>query len=48
MTDIIDYLVFHEDDIAYGINDFGDLRQAFEELVGREPQKTPDEILVTQ
>lgn len=35
--DLKRYLVDHEADIAFGINDFGDLKDTFELLVGREP-----------
>ena len=35
---LADYLSAHESDIAAGINDFGDLRHVFKEVIGREPQ----------
>ena len=38
MEDIKAYLLFHEDDIYYGINDFNLLEYAFEVLINRKPQ----------
>lgn len=35
--DLKEYLEFHEDDIAIGRNDFGDLRKLFIEIFDREP-----------
>lgn len=35
MTDIINFMLSHEEDIAGEVNDFGELKQAFEELIGR-------------
>ena len=34
-----DYLLYHESDIASGINDFGDLRLVFIEVLNRKPYK---------
>ena len=38
MEDLKEYLLSHEDDIAFGINDFGDLKQAFIGFFGREAE----------
>lgn len=35
-SDLKNYLEAHEDDIGCGINDFGDLKNLFNEIVGRE------------
>lgn len=35
MQDLINWLVSHEDDIEFHLNDFGDLEQVFYECVGR-------------
>jgi len=37
--DVVKYLEAHESDIAWEINDFGELRLAFIALVGRKPEK---------
>jgi hypothetical protein len=42
VTELIEYLLFHEDDIAYGINDFSGLRGVFVWLIGRAPEKEFD------
>ena len=34
-----DWLLIHESDIAYGINDFDDLRTVFRAYIGRKAQK---------
>ena len=34
---LMDYLLRHEEDIACGINDFDDLRECFELIIGRKP-----------
>ena len=36
MDDLKDYIISHEDDIAIGINDFGDLQQVFIGVIGRQ------------
>jgi len=36
---INEHLLYHEGDIAYGINDFGDLLPAFIHTIGRQPSK---------
>ena len=36
---IIEYFKAHESDIAHEVNDFGDLRVSFIQLLGREPEK---------
>ena len=33
-----EYMLSHEDDIAFGINDFGDLREAFKINLGRDAE----------
>ena len=35
-VDIVEYLVSHEDDIYHEFNDFGNLKRAFKDLLGRE------------
>jgi len=37
-ADLLDYLNWHEDDIASGSHDFGSLRRIFAELFGRPPR----------
>ena len=39
VNSLLEYLQNHESDIAYGINDFGDLKELFVELFNREPKK---------
>jgi hypothetical protein len=39
-NDLIDYLEAHEDDIACGINDFGNLKILFEDILQRPPKFT--------
>ena len=39
IKDMVDYMLSHEDDIAHGVNDFGDLKDAFEFFVGRPASK---------
>jgi hypothetical protein len=41
-NDIYEFLKDHEDDIAWGINDFDRLREFFTEVIGREPAKDAD------
>lgn len=36
--ELIDYLKSHEDDIALGINDFGDLRSVYIAIFKKEPK----------
>jgi len=36
LSQVKEYLLDHEQDIAYGENDFGELREAFKVLFGRE------------
>ncbi len=36
-NDLEDFLLRHEDDIAYGINDFDDLRTVFIAVTGKQP-----------
>ena len=36
LKDIMDYLQYHESDIAYGIDDFNDLQSAFKAFFHRE------------
>ena len=38
LNTIKDYMLCHEDDIAFGINDFDDLRHPFEVLIGRQAE----------
>ena len=38
MNSLIEYLAYHEEDIAYGINDFGDLKGLFTKIMSREPR----------
>lgn len=38
---LISWLCVHEDDIQAGINDFGELNDIFERLVGRAPGEAP-------
>lgn len=40
----VGYLANHEHDIASGVNDFGDLKEIFEELFGREPEEIAFEV----
>ena len=40
VIEISDYLKTHEDDIAWGINDFDELRTTFEFFFDRAPQKS--------
>lgn len=40
---IKDHLLYHEEDIAIGINDFGELRLFFRLEIGREPKYIPDD-----
>ena len=37
---LISYLADHEEDIAWGENDFGELKPVFIEFIGRDPIKT--------
>ena len=50
--ELSEYLSAHEEDIADGINDFGDLRLTFNDIMDREPRPsvviTPDEIRFIQ
>ena len=39
VSEIAAYILSHESDIAYGINDFAELRNAFVKLIGREADK---------
>ena len=39
---LTDYLLHHEEDIACGVNDFDDLRECFELIIGREPISDED------
>jgi len=39
LAELIQYLLDHETDIAYSINDFGSLQNVFVEFLGREAQK---------
>ncbi len=41
LAPLIAYLESHESDIAWGINDFGELRSTFFMLTGRKPLKEP-------
>ena len=41
VTKLIEYILYHEDDIAYGMNDFDDLMGIFTEIFGRLPEKEP-------
>ena len=36
---IIDYLLSHESDIHYCVNDFGSLIDVFVDLIGRQPER---------
>jgi len=38
LTDLSEFLIYHEEDIAIGINDFGDLQDLFYHEVGREAE----------
>ena len=38
-SDLLAYLEYHESDIAYDINDFGDLKRVFFHLFGHDPEK---------
>ena len=35
------WLLFHEDDIARGMEDLGELKEVFVEVIGREPNEKP-------
>ena len=35
------WLLFHEDEIAIGLEDFGALKKVFSEFFGREPNEKP-------
>lgn len=39
IVDLVTYLMEHEDDIAYSVNDFGDLRALFVDVMGEDPKK---------
>lgn len=41
MMDLMSFLDHHEADIAYDINDFGDLKGVFQDVFGREPRENP-------
>ena len=36
---LTDWLLRHESDIAWGLDDFDELREAFKFIIGREPKK---------
>lgn len=38
LEDLIEFLEYHEEDIADRINDFGDLKAIFIEIMTREPE----------
>jgi len=40
-AELVEYLHFHESDIAYGMDDFDDLRRVFREVFGYEARKEP-------
>ena len=40
VKDFTAYLLRHEDDIAFEVNDYGDLKEVFEACIGRLPEKT--------
>ena len=42
--DLVNYLLDHEEDIALGINDYGDLRGAFIDIFDRPPEPQHGEI----
>jgi len=37
--DLVDYLIAHEQDIAHGVNDFGDLQNLFVSVMERQASK---------
>ena len=41
--ELTEYLERHEDDIAWGVNDFSDLRNVFKLCIGREAVKDESE-----
>ena len=41
-NDFVAYLERHEDDIAWDINDYGDLREIFIAIFSRPPKKDED------
>ena len=43
LSELVQYLKYHEDDIAYNINDFGELRCLFLAIFNRAPEKNPDD-----
>jgi hypothetical protein len=40
VKDFTAYLLRHEDDIAFEVNDYGELKEVFEACIGRLPEKT--------
>lgn len=37
--DLVTYLLAHEGDIAYSINDYSDLHHVFHAIIGRQPME---------
>lgn len=42
LTKLVEYLIFHEANIAIGINDFGDLQDVFCDIIKRAPKEDAD------
>ena len=45
---LIEYLNFHEEDIAIGVNDFYDLRELFMDVIGRPAVYLDDRKMVSK
>jgi hypothetical protein len=43
VVDLKNYLLAHEEDIYYGVNDFGDLAHVFQVIMERPPTAAPSE-----
>ena len=44
IEDLTNYLLSHEDDIAYDIEDYGELKDVFDACIGRLPEKSNETI----
>jgi len=42
-TSLLDYLAYHEEDIAWGTDDFGYLKEVFHEMSKRKARKNTDD-----